>query len=75
MFSPVRAVATSIYLITLGLTLFVALSPLARVPGRGIVLLILVLAQFISYVWYTMSYIPYARRFFSGFWSGLRGSG
>lgn len=75
MFSPVRAVATSIYLVTLGLTLFVALSSRARVPGRGVLLLILVIAQFLSYVWYCLSYIPFARRFAFGFWSGLRGGG
>lgn len=73
MFSPVRAVATGMYLTTLALTLFVALSPYASVPGRGIMLLCLVAVQFVSYVWYTLSYIPFARRFMSGFWSGLRG--
>lgn len=74
MFMPVRVVATSMYLITLGLTLFVALSPQARVPGQGVVLLILVIAQFFSYVWYTMSYIPFMRSFMFGFWAGLRGN-
>ena len=73
MFAPVRAVATGIYLTTLALTLFVALSPYARVPGQGIVLLCLVAVQFLSYVWYTLSYVPFARRFMAGFWSGLRG--
>ena len=75
MFAPSRAVATSVYLITLALTLFVALSPYASVPGRGIILLCLVAVQFLSYVWYTLSYVPFARRFMSGFWSGLRGRG
>ncbi|CAM9402956.1 unnamed protein product [Laminaria digitata] len=74
MFMPVRVVATSMYLITLGLTLFVALSPQARVPGQGVMLLILVILQFCSYVWYTMSYIPFMRSFVTGFWSGLRGN-
>eukprot|EP00752_Nemacystus_decipiens_P010700 g9529.t1 len=73
MFAPVRAVATSIYLITLAATLFVALSPYASVPGRGFLLLCLVVVQFLSYVWYTLSFVPFARRFMSGFWSGLRG--
>lgn len=73
MFAPVRAVATGVYLTSLALTLFVALSPYASVPGRGIVLLCLVAVQFLSYVWYTLSYVPFARRFMSGFWSGLRG--
>lgn len=73
MFSPVRAVATGVYLTTLALTLFVALSPYATVPGRGVLLLCLVIVQFLSYVWYTLSYVPFARRFMSGFWSGLRG--
>lgn len=68
-----RAVATSLYLVTLALTLFVALSPYASVPGRGILLLILVVVQFLAYVWYTLSYVPFARRFMAGFWSGLRG--
>ncbi len=75
MFAPARAVATVIYLVTLALTLFVALSPYASVPGRGIILLVLVAVQFLSYVWYTLSYVPFARRFLSGFWSGLRGRG
>lgn len=74
MFAPVRVVATVMYLVTLGLTLFVALSPAARVPGRGALLLVLVVLQFVSYVWYSLSYIPFARRFLSGFWSGLAGN-
>ncbi|CAM9311689.1 unnamed protein product [Ectocarpus sp. 12 AP-2014] len=75
MFNPVRVVATSIYLATLSATLFVALSPYANVPFRGVLLLCLVVAQFLSYVWYTLSYVPFARRFMAGFWSGLRGGG
>eukprot|EP00903_Cladosiphon_okamuranus_P010684 g10099.t1 len=73
MFAPGRALVTSIYLTTLALTLFVALSPYASVPGRGIILVGLVIVQFLSYVWYTLSYVPFARRFMFGFWSGLRG--
>ena len=72
MFAPVRVVATVVYLITLSLTLFVALSPYARMPGRGVLLLLLVIAQFVAYVWYSLSYIPFARSFFGGFWAGLR---
>ncbi|CAM9208810.1 unnamed protein product [Hapterophycus canaliculatus] len=75
MFMPVRAVATIIYLVTLSMTLFVALSPYAYIPGRGILLLCLVVVQFLAYVWYTLSYVPFARRFMAGFWSGLRGLG
>lgn len=72
MFSPVRVCATLVYLISLGLTLTVALTPM-YVPARGPLLVILVVIQFLSYVWYTLSYVPFARRFVSGFWSGLRG--
>lgn len=71
MFAPVRLIATSVYLITLGLTLFVALSPYAQITGQGLILLILVIAQFLAYVWYSLSYIPFARNFVAGFWAGL----
>lgn len=69
---PVRIWATICYLVTLFLTLFIALYPV-YIPGRYAILLILVIVQFFSYVWYSLSYIPFARRFVSGFWSGLRG--
>lgn len=72
MFSPVRICATIVYLVAVALTIFVALYH-GYIWGRGFLLILLVIVQFFAYLWYTLSYIPFARRFVSGFLSGLRG--
>ncbi|CAM9196879.1 unnamed protein product [Discosporangium mesarthrocarpum] len=69
MFAPTRVAATVVYLSTLGLTLTVASLPV--VPLRGVFLLVLVVVQFIAMVWYSLSYIPYARQWFATCWGQL----
>jgi putative flippase GtrA len=61
MFAPTRRIATSVYLITLALTLIVALAP--AVLFQGPLLVALVIVQFLSMIWYSLSYIPYAREY------------
>ncbi|KAL6053842.1 T-box transcription factor TBX19 [Balamuthia mandrillaris] len=56
MFSPVRLVATIIYLASLGLTLFVVFTSRA-----AILVALFVIIQFCALIWYAASYIPYAR--------------
>ncbi|GAX28947.1 hypothetical protein FisN_20Lu271 [Fistulifera solaris] len=53
-----RRIATGLYLGSLFLTLFVAFLP---IPGpEGFYLLLLMLCQYISITWYTLSYVPFA---------------
>jgi hypothetical protein len=56
MFQPVRAVATTVYILTLALTLIAAL----ELQNPGLTLLMLVI-QFAALCWYCLSYIPYGR--------------
>ena len=60
MFEPTRAVATTIYIVMLGVTLFVAYTT-ADIPLRGFILVICIVCQFLALMWYTLSYIPFAR--------------
>ena len=56
MFHSKRAIATIIYLATLIGTLVVAI-----MTGSIIAVLCMIIVQFLALVWYTLSYIPYAR--------------
>ncbi|CAM9135672.1 unnamed protein product [Choristocarpus tenellus] len=60
MFAPTRIAATVIYLSTLVMTIAVACTK--SFPFQGIVLFILVVVQFVSMVWYSLSYIPFAHQ-------------
>lgn len=73
MFASERVCATIVFLISIFLTLFVALSPVKIRHGKGLLLVVLVTVQFIACLWYCLSYIPFARRFAAGFVAGLRG--
>ncbi|KAG5185248.1 Got1/Sft2-like family-domain-containing protein [Tribonema minus] len=64
MFEPTRVVATGVYITTLGLTFAVALAP--RMPLRAPLLVTLVVLQFMSFIWYALSYIPFAREWAAG---------
>ena len=57
MFKPVRVVASIIFLASIGL-IFVG----AFVIKSSILCLILVFVQYLAFLWYTLSYIPYARQ-------------
>lgn len=53
-----RRKATVLYIGSLVLTLLVAFTP---VPGKAFWLLILMVVQYVSILWYTLSYIPFAQ--------------
>ena len=57
MWKPVRAVATGVYLASLIATICVAV-----LTGNGLITLICVIIQFLAAVWYSASYIPFARQ-------------
>lgn len=59
MFHPSRALATVLYLSTLFLTLFIAF--FEDMPARSFLLVLCIITQFLAMIWYTLSYIPYAR--------------
>jgi len=56
MFKPIRAGASVIYLVTLVLTLVLALA-----THNGVLVLICLALQFCAMVWYAASYVPYGR--------------
>ncbi|TFK25085.1 SFT2-domain-containing protein [Coprinopsis marcescibilis] len=56
MFKPIRVVATLVFLAAI-VMVFVG----AFVLNSSILCLILVFVQYLAYIWYTLSYIPYAR--------------
>lgn len=62
MFSPVRAVASSIYLVSLFITLFAAFF---GGKLRYIIVLVALVAQVAALCWYALSYIPYGRQMMS----------
>jgi len=55
-----RLGASLAFIISLVLTLVVAF--VAKFPGRTLLILILVLIQWLAIIWYTLSYIPFARQ-------------
>jgi hypothetical protein len=59
-----RRVATTLYLGSLLLTLLVAI---INLPGRAILLVLLLLSQYVSITWYCLSYIPFARDWISSY--------
>ena len=60
MFDASRWIASSVYLTTLALTLVVAII-VHPFQGKGAVIMMLLLVQWCSLVWYCASYIPGAR--------------
>jgi len=56
MFKPVRVVATIVFLASIVL-IFVG----AFVLNSGILCIIFVVIEYLAFLWYTLSYIPYAR--------------
>lgn len=59
MFHPTRAVCTVVYIATLCITLVLAFS--APFTGQGPLLVICIVVQFLSMVYWILSYIPFAR--------------
>jgi hypothetical protein len=62
-----RRTATTLYLSSLGLTLCVAFVPIP--VGKGLLLLLLMLCQYVSIAWYCLSYIPFAHDAIRGYWN------
>ncbi len=59
MFHSTRAVCTVVYLAALCITLVLAFSE--PFTGQGPLLVLVIIIQFLSLVWYVLSYIPFAR--------------
>lgn len=55
-----RMVSTAVYIFFLGLTLFLAFYP-KPIVLRMLWLVLSILCQFLALVWYTLSFIPFAR--------------
>ena len=60
MWHPVRRSATAAYLGSLLVTLILAVWG-SRVPGQGLILLVLMGLQYVAIAWYTLSYVPYGQ--------------
>jgi hypothetical protein len=60
MVAPTRYIATMAYLFMMGMTLFLAFYP-GDIPVRVLFVLISIILQFLALVWYTLSFIPFAR--------------
>ena len=56
MFAPIRRYATIVYLLTIVLTLFVAIQ-----YGSVLAIIGCIIVQFAAYIYYCASYIPYGR--------------
>jgi hypothetical protein len=59
-------VATGIYLFFMGLTLFLAFFP-KDIPARLLWLVLSIFCQFLALMWYSLSYIPFARDIMKAF--------
>eukprot|EP00931_Biecheleriopsis_adriatica_P095564 TRINITY_DN6915_c0_g1_i1.p1 TRINITY_DN6915_c0_g1~~TRINITY_DN6915_c0_g1_i1.p1 ORF type:complete len:193 (-),score=32.25 TRINITY_DN6915_c0_g1_i1:147-725(-) len=55
-----RARASACFLLTMPLTIVVVEA--GHFPGRALLILLMVLLQWMSLVWYTLSYIPYGQK-------------
>lgn len=58
MFDPIRIVATIVYLVFIGLTIYFGVSKLRL---RIVPTVVCGVIQFLALIWYALSYIPYAR--------------
>ena len=59
MFHEKRRIATCVYLVTMIITLSIAFA--YEGGGKTVLVLLSVLVQFLALIWYTLSYIPFAR--------------
>eukprot|EP00736_Rhodelphis_marinus_P010886 Rmarinus@m.14042 len=70
MFERTRLTATCIYLAMMGITLFLGIAQPVD-AGAGVLLILIACAiQYLALAWYTLSFIPYARKFIKK-WLGL----
>ena len=63
MFAPSRSLASTYYLGSLAVTIFLLVLP--RFIFRGLLLFLLMIGQYVAITWYCLSYIPFARNFIS----------
>uniref|UniRef100_A0A7S3JV88 Vesicle transport protein n=1 Tax=Aureoumbra lagunensis TaxID=44058 RepID=A0A7S3JV88_9STRA len=61
MWDPTRRIATSVYLLTIFFTIFVAFYEGIPDDGRIGIIIMCIFIQWIAMLWYTISFIPYAR--------------
>lgn len=61
MFDKKRKIATIVYLSTLATSIIICFIPFNQQSKLGI-LVILLIVQFLASIWYSLSYIPFARR-------------
>mmetsp|Transcript_13331 Transcript_13331/g.13398 ORF Transcript_13331/g.13398 Transcript_13331/m.13398 type:complete len:179 (+) Transcript_13331:257-793(+) len=61
MAEPHRIATTAVFFTTMGVTLFLVFYP-GKVPARFTFLVIAIVIQTASLVWWNLSYIPYARK-------------
>lgn len=61
MFDKKRKIATIVYLSTLATSIIICFIPFNQRSKLGI-LVILLIVQFLASIWYSLSYIPFARR-------------
>ena len=64
MFHPSRRFATQVYITCLAVTTLVLLLPL---PFKGLLLIVLIIAQYVAVAWYCLSYIPFAQDAVTGY--------
>ncbi|KNC46783.1 vesicle transporter SFT2A [Thecamonas trahens ATCC 50062] len=57
MMKETRIIASSVYVVAIGFTLYFALG-----PNEPVLVLMCIIIQFLAGIWYCLSYIPYARR-------------
>ena len=57
MFKEHRAIATTIYLLAMAVTLYLAFT-----EASVLLILLAILVQFLAMVWYCLSYVPFGRR-------------
>ena len=69
MFKPIRIVATIVYLVSMGLTLFCAFGLKMMLPTVASIIV-----QFCAMVWYCVSYIPYGQEMLQSCVGGCCGS-
>lgn len=68
MFDPTRLITTIVFLVSIVMTLISAL-----VIKIGVLVLIFVIIQFLALIWYTLSYIPFARQAITSCCRGVTG--
>ena len=61
MLDPTRRIATAFYLITIFFTFFVVFYDKIPDDGRVGIIILCVFVQWIAMLWYTISFIPFAR--------------